>query len=197
MHRTLWRHWSRNYFFPPVTVVTVSLFHIENSPSIAPAIVEDASPEVPKMAEEEKKRIICEKAAQATIILNYIAFLFETESHSQLKQVFKMKLYVYELFHSLSLSPPKRGDDGDTAALNQLPEDEGGLTHMSEDQEKLAMGVLANTFNMPVFCYHGKEGAQHFISTYFKHDSSPLIVLWMYVGRSGKNATANSYRSEE
>ncbi len=137
------------------------------------------------MAEEEKKRIICEKAAQATIILNYIAFLFETESHSQLKQVFKMKLYVYELFHSLSLSPPKRGDDGDTAALNQLPEDEGGLTHMSEDQEKLAMGVLANTFNMPVFCYHGKEGALHFISTYFAihHHSLYCECMWAGAGK--------------
>ena len=133
--------------------------------SITSAIAEGATSEEKKLTAEEKKRVICEKAAQAAVILNYIAFLFETESHSQLKQAFKMKLYVYELYHSLS-SPPTTADhdhdndDGDDDAPRQFPEDQGGLTQISEEQERLMMGVLANTHDMPVFCYHGKEGAK-------------------------------------
>eukprot|EP00597_Dinobryon_sp_UTEXLB2267_P010873 CAMPEP_0170099730 /NCGR_PEP_ID=MMETSP0020_2-20130122/1214_1 /TAXON_ID=98059 /ORGANISM="Dinobryon sp., Strain UTEXLB2267" /LENGTH=1015 /DNA_ID=CAMNT_0010322445 /DNA_START=705 /DNA_END=3753 /DNA_ORIENTATION=+ len=74
--------------------------------------------------EDEAINLSAERAATAMLLLNQLSFLLDTESHSQLKQAFLVKCYVFELFNSLSES----------------------------DRDKLVNGVVGDVFLMPVLC---------------------------------------------
>ena len=75
--------------------------------------------------EDEENKLSAERAAIAMLLLNHISFLLDTESHSQLKQAFMVKCYIFELFNSLTES----------------------------DKDKLTSGVVGDVFLMPVLCF--------------------------------------------
>ena len=111
---------------------TIKYYHYNNNGNNNNCSSPTISVEPEDATVEQKLFSSAERAAKAMIILNYLIFLHETESHSQLKQAFKVKLFLFELINSLG----------------------------HQERDRLGLGIVGNIYTMPVVCYQLKDGKE-------------------------------------